>query len=65
MAHPGFAVDDEIRESLRVIQRQRNGKRVAVIGMMVAAFLALLIAVLFGYKDRGNMQVRPPESGTM
>jgi hypothetical protein len=63
MAQPGFVADDEIRESLRVIERQRSGKKVAVLVGMVVAMLALLIAVMIGYQDRGEMQVRPQTSG--
>jgi hypothetical protein len=63
MSQPGFVADDEIRESLRVIERQRAGKRIAVLVGMVVALFALLIAVMIGYSDREGMEVTPQTSG--
>ena len=52
--------DDEIRDSIRVIQSQRNTKRVlalaALVGMLVAAF----IAVYFAYSSRVGAGALPP-----
>jgi hypothetical protein len=51
MAEPGFAIDDEVAQSLRTIERQRRGKRVGVLAGMVLVLVVFIGAVIFGYSD--------------
>lgn len=44
-------VDREIRDSIRVIQRQRNTKMVAMVVALVGALVVGSVAVYYAYQD--------------
>ncbi len=52
--------DREIRDSIRVMQNQRNTKLVAVVIGMILAVGALFAAVYFAYGDQPDAAKTPP-----
>lgn len=51
MAQTGFVTDDELANSLRVIQKDRSRKRTFVLGAMVAAVVVAGFAVYAAYSS--------------
>lgn len=62
MAESGFAADDEVGQSLRIIEKQRATKRFAVFGGMIAALVILVLAVVLGYSDKPDVGGAPGQS---
>jgi hypothetical protein len=48
---PAFSPDDDIAESIRVIERQRSVKLIAVLVAIVVAFVAAFAVVYLAYSD--------------
>jgi len=54
------ARDDEVRESLRVIRRERNTKVVVAIGAIIVAILAAFVFTYLAYSDEFDATKTPP-----